>query len=631
MLDADGPDLQAPFEEARECPMMRCVQARRFKTPLDLINHLRVCAETRTGEVRCTSCQTCHSIKKKGNWVKSPVALLQRRWSGRKNAKQQQGRATGPTTTSNGSTQAQEADAADDSDSSSGTDLLHQRDPKPQQLHSDQARYELSNMQAHPANSDWNSMYAAPAAEPKKQACVQAPALDSQANEAFPAFAPPCPSSQPSWSDNSQRSTLFDAAPSSLPGQDKQLSIDIVSSLQSSNGSYHGSSQYSQTDRPNQTFGMMPANQNQWLSGSDLTESPGAFVPSSQGQAPWLGASELEVPPSQYMPVDPRLSDNTRTSFSSAAVAAATSQLRQQMGSMVPTAPRALSESAVPPSQAQLEMGLALYPFVVGSHSFDSYGTNFSDEMNLGGRSGGQSVNTRSETMSVFSENMPPPPMTRNNALKAKRTSDKTARDTTAKIERTLANLKSTPLDELKCPFDNCDYKPQGEHPKNYRAHLARHVKGHDVNATLHCPVPGCTQTISGARKDNVNDHLRRKHGGVTLETLESAGAQSFRERPKRKVLQKPRQQKQQQYGTGRTRLRHGVSDNHTSGDGGRPATPVTLMGISGGDDSMTVGDANNEMDILSQTGPGSVAERRWLFGEAPWTITAGEVINRRW
>lgn len=644
MLDSDGPDLRSPFKEPRECPMMRCVQ-RRFTTPFDLIKHLRECAETQTGEVRCTSCMACHSTKKKGAThmlLKSPVILLQKHWSVRRNARQHQGRNTGPTMVST-STQAQETGAAGE--------MSHPLQSEPQQLHSNSISFELPSVQTHP-NSNWGPM-PAPAGESEKQSWTQAPVYN-QVDEAFrfqnathapfaPSF-PHQPSTQPSWSENSQRSTLFEA--SSLQGKGKQLSTDMVS-LQSSSGSYHGS-QYSQAAPQNQI--MIPTS-SQWLSGSALTESPGAFEPSTQGQAPWLGqtshgqvaASELEVPSSQYM--TPRLGDTA--SFSNAAVEAATNQLRQDIGTVIPTASRGTSGSAVPPSQAQLERA-ELFSLDLGNNSFDSYDTNFSDEMVIN-RSGSQS--DTSETMSAFTGNMqyhgPIGPIAPARMNVAKVTSSENTGQTAADIvERILAKLSTTPLEKLECPFQGCQYRPTGKHRKNYRSHFERHLKKHDVNAIWRCPLPGCTQTIRGARKDNVQQHLERKHRNVTFETQESAGSLTLRRQPKRKVLQTSiQQQQQQQRRTGRN-LRYGVSDNvrdqsgntvSSDGDiwggGGRGeglATPDTLMGISGG--NMTVERRNyggglptgqDKEDILSQTGPGNMADRQWVIGHPAWT--AGE------
>lgn len=633
-MDSYGPNLGVLFEVPQVCPMMRCVKDS-FRTPFDLITHLRVCDKAGTGEVRCPTCDTCHPIKNKGHahLLKSPVTLLQKQWSVRKQAKQN--RNASPALTSTGS-QVQEADFrnAEDSDTSGGTDMPHQ-------LQSE-SLYELQD-----PSSNWNHIHEA-AAEPERHSTTVAPPYGQFGQAAHPQqdvqnnFTPSFfnqPPTKQSWSDNSQRSTLFEA---SLQDMEKQLSIDMMS-IQSSNGSYHDGHYV-----PAGQSQMPPHKDNMWLPGSDMTASPEDVEPSAKGQVPWkVQGNHGHMTPNSLAVqlgtrfgsnnyIDPSLND--ATAFPSAAVEAATALLRRQRQPAKPPAPLPTAVSSFPPIQAQ---GSQFFSPDMRNISSDSYSSTASDRMIID-RPDDRFV--ASEAMSGFTANVAhhegrPEALlpSRTNAVKVtkfKSTRQKRAQRPLAKSSR----LPKTPLDELVCK--TCGFFPTGEHTKNYRAHFKRHCKIHDEEAVTTCPVPGCEQTFRGDRDDNVQDHLKRMHPDTPFETMESASIMGIKRSSKRKPSQTTNMQVDRTWSHGSSdALGFGVQSHTMSADainhGGvqMTRTPVSLMGISADINTNTKPPerGNNQTPALqtecdlSQIGPWNITDRQYVLGYNPWALVPDE------
>lgn len=624
--------------------MLRCVKRDRFKTPFDLINHLRVCEQAQEGEIKCLACEKLHSFKKKGRAhqiLKSPVTLLQRRWSVRKHA--DLGRSPGPALApASRHGHSQEVDLAELSDSSSGTDLR----PMP---HSEQ-RHELQD----PSYFHHVSEAAAESVkQPRTKAQFHGPVdrsvrFQNVSQRTFAPSFPHQPSMNQSWSENSERSTLIETSPTQAV--QKQLSGDLMS-IQSSNGSYHDTT-YAHGGQKQVSLNTSTL----WLPDSVFTGSPEGVEPSAQSQAPWQGQNNHEQPAisnavhqmnmlsSQHM----NASLNGPVSFASPAVETATNQLRRQFPVRMTSAPTwESSDFFLQAQRAQTT------PLTFGNNSYDSYETNFTDEMMIDRPLDDQSVTT--ETVTGFPDNTSyhvPDPSTpvRRNAVKV--TQPKHRRHRVAKTVPEAGNgidLAATPLDELKCHHDGCDYRPTGIHKKNYRSHLERHLKQHDINAITPCPMPGCNKMFRGDRRDNLQEHMRNKHQGTVLERVEPRGGLSsaLRRTTRRKIPRTPSRPPQHTetflsggMDTARSRIQMSrtVSRDDDPNLGGVVGTQspddATLMGISGDINGNRVTPAAQDggqglppttpqqqesEDILSQTGIGNMMGRQYVLPETPW------------
>lgn len=590
--------------------MPRCVRKLedRFKTPFELITHLcDACAETRIGELKCPTCGVCHSMKKKGHThqlLTSPIDLL-KRWSVHRQSKP--GRNAGSTLVpTNNHMQAQETEIAGESESSIDTDM-----PRQSELHSEPPRYELQDTR--------RNIHEAPV-QSEKHSLTQAPLYGNIGEPFFyqnihqNSFGHPSPFQPPMKQfSGSDISTLFGT--SSIHEQDtgKQLSIDTMP-FPPSNGSYRNS--HAGQAGHNQTI---MTNNDRWLSESHLTESPGGVESLSLDQALWEGqASHLRS--NHHMA--PLLHETTSLPD---AAEAATNELRHEIGAMMST-----PGSMVFQGQVQ---GQGFNPFGVGNNSCDSYGSNTTDE--ISGHSMGRMA-VENEMMSVTIENASNHKRiprafaaTERRTAKVTKPSRKPTRSRAARnTTGNAADRSMTPVDELKCPYWPCDYKPSGKHRKNYRGHYERHLLKHDPEAISTCPVLGCTQEFRGARNDNMQDHLRRMHPNTTFETQATL---KFRRQNKRTIRQTANTGMDLASGSSGTLGSRGQSRTASADDsfGGvdMNGPPAVLMGISGEissdmgqmEDVGNLSRAHSGEDYVLPTGPGDVMDRQGILGDIPW------------
>lgn len=634
-LDQYGPDLQSPFGEACQCPMVKCAKNHRFRAPIDLITHLRVCVETKAGDVKCSTCEVIHTMKKKKQTqqlLKSPVTAIQRRWSMHKNARR--GSSPIPTPAS-ARIHVQEAavPVAQESAPESGVTSM------PPQLHSEPL------VELQDPDSYWQNIVEADA-ESEDQLRAQAPfSIQGCDNVSFQnmvqspfssSFA--CPSSvNQSWDGASQHSTLFDSP--SVRDPTKQLSIGTMS-LPSSNDSFHESQRVHDYEHHTniQTKGMS-------IGECDLTTSPEDVGPSAQGKAPW------QIPPQpSHEPVTANHLPNqyfaqANSSYirrrSDPAPEAYTNQHRQGSHATMGRAPN--HNHAVPVEEAHAR---GVFDARFGNSPFKSYSFPIPDAMlcdrlvekPVAGEAG--SFTGHDISHQHMPEGLPPK---RRNALKLSNQHGphRKAAITTASFDESGQPLRTkaqaVPTDEFKCNYPGCNYRPTGDITRNYRHHLERHKKRHNANETWHCPVQGCTTTVGGDRRDNILEHQRRKHPNITLDNVD------FVVRPKRPLKRKasqgsstqqaiPRAMHNRAFGAGRALSSSNDDAAAAAALGeqlGSARTADALRGISGetdftvqqnlGGGGISAGEEGK--DILSQSALSDMIYRqtRSALGVVPW------------